>query len=226
MTLALATVDDLLTRTNAIDTGGDIRPLLRESLVSASIQLRHILKYGDNWGEQSQLVDTFQIDLSTSKRLNHERFLTFRLNFGFINEDTNTVKLRYGLSPDELDNAADIDAQFLRIDKEKGVVKFDTYGFQDSFISVYRRRIPANYYQYLFRITYDCGLPTKGTEDGRVYDNVPDWLYESCLIKARELYQLTNPAKDVKAADISGNLAYLVESKIRIIPLGIDPLVD
>lgn len=220
--IALASVDDLLSRTNALDVG-EIRPLLYECLVSATIQLRTILRFG-SWDAATGVVETFLIDWDSSKRLSHDRYLSFRLNNGFIDQGTTPVAVRYGISNDELDSAADLDAKFLDIDEEAGIVKFDTYGFQDSFISVYRRLLPYDYFDYLFRITYDHGLATKGTPDGKIYRNVPDWLSEACLIKAREIYQLTNPAIDVKAVQYSGNLQYLVEDKIRTLQLNIPPL--
>jgi hypothetical protein len=220
--IALASVDDLLSRTNALDVG-EIRPLLYECLVSATIQLRTILRFG-SWDAATGVVEEFFINRDQSKRIANNRFMSFRVNNGFIDESTTPVALRYGLSPDELDNAADLDAQFITVDAEAGLVKFDTYGFQDSFISVYRRRIPSDYFQYLFRITYDHGLLKKTTDEGKVYKDVPDWLTEACLIKAREIYQLTNPAIDVKAKDYSGNLAYLIDDKVRLVQLNIESM--
>lgn len=223
MATALATVDDLLSRTNALDVG-DIRPLLFECLVSATIQLRGILRFGD-WDKAAQVVETFQITGDQAKRLSTNRFLSFRVHNGLIDETTNRVLVRYGISEDQLDAAANLDAEFLKIDLEQGMVRFDTYGFQDSFISVYKRLLPSNYAGYLFRITYDHGLDTFNTADGKIYSNVPDWLKEATLIKAREIYQLTNPAVDVKAAAYSGNLQYLVEEYMRYEPLSVDPIV-
>jgi len=49
-------------------------------------------------------------------------------------------------------------------------------------------------------------------------------LVEAALIKGREIYQLTNPSKDVPADAFSGNLAYLVDNNIRVAPLHLDPL--
>ena len=217
----LASVDEMITRTNAIDAG-EIRPLFYQSLKSATIQLRSILRLG-NLDRTVGVVEEFWVDRDSAVRLQTNRFLPFRLANGFVNDDTNPVLLRYGISKDQLDAAADLDAQFVRVEKERGVVNFDNYGFQDSFISVYRRHIPSFYYNYLFRITYDHGFETKGTAEGKIYKGVPEWLSEMAVIKAREIYQLTNPATDVPADQFSGNLTYLVEDKMRWNPLAIDP---
>lgn len=219
MTLPLASVDDLILRINAIDAQG-LRPLLYQSLKSASIQLRDIFRLGE-LDAGVGVVEDFIVDRDTAIR--EQRYLPFRVSNAFIDEDTTAIEVLFGITEDDLTNATPIDPQFLKINKAKGTVKFDVTGFNSDLITI-SRRIPDNFFEYLFRITYDHGFAEKSTEDGRIYEGVPEWLHESALIKAREIYQLTNPSKDVKADAFSGNLAYFVDNNIRIAPLHLDPI--
>jgi len=219
MTFPLASVDDLITRINAIDAEG-LRPLLYESLKSATIQLREILRLGE-LDAGVQVVEDFLIDRDTAVR--GERYLKFRTHNAFIDETTNPVVMLFGITEDDLDNATPIDPKFLKINLEEGTIKFDVTGFNSDLITI-SRRIPDFFFEYLFRITYDHGLTTRGTSDGKIYRNPPDWLKEAGLIKGREIYQLTNPSKDIPADAFSGNLAYLVDNNLRIAPLHLDPI--
>lgn len=219
MTFPLASVDDLITRINAIDAEG-LRPLLYESLKSASIQLRDILRLGE-LDAGVQVVEDFLIDRDTAVR--GERYLKFRTQNAFIDETTNPVVVLFGITEDDLTAATPIDPKFLKINLEEGTVKFDVTGFNSDLITI-SRRIPDFFFEYLFRITYDHGLITRGTPDGKIYRNPPEWLKEAGLIKGREIYQLTNPSKDIPADAFSGNLAYLVDNNLRIAPLHLDPI--
>lgn len=219
MTLPLASVDDLILRINAIDATG-LRPLLYQSLKSATIQLKDILRLGE-LDAGVQVVEDFIVDRDTAVR--EARYLPFRVSNGFIDEDTNPIEVLFGITEDDLLSATPIDPMFLKINKEKGTVKFDVTGFNSDLITI-SRRIPDNFFEYIFRITYDHGFADKSTEDGRIYEGIPEWLSEAGLIKAREIYQLTNPSKDVPADAFSGNLAYLVDNNIRIAPLHLDPI--
>lgn len=219
MTFPLASVDDLITRINAIDAEG-LRPLLYESLKSATIQLREILRLGE-LDAGVQVVEDFLIDRDTAVR--GERYLKFRTHNAFIDETTNPVVMLFGITEDDLDNATPIDPKFLKINLEEGTIKFDVTGFNSDLITI-NRRIPDFFFEYLFRITYDHGLTTRGTPDGKIYRNPPEWLKEAGLIKGREIYQLTNPSKDIPADAFSGNLAYLVDNNLRIAPLHLDPI--
>jgi len=219
MTFPLASVDDLITRINAIDAEG-LRPLLYESLKSASIQLREILRLGE-LDAGVQVVEDFLIDRDTAVR--GERYLKFRVHNAFIDETTNPVVMLFGITEDDLASATPIDPMFLKINLEEGTIKFDVTGFNSDLITI-NRRIPDFFFEYLFRITYDHGLTTRGTPDGKIYRNPPEWLKEAGLIKGREIYQLTNPSKDIPADAFSGNLAYLVDNNLRIAPLHLDPI--
>jgi len=219
MTLPLASVDDLILRINAIDAQG-LRPLLYESLKSATIQLKDIFRLGE-LDAGVAVIEDFLIDRDTAVR--GERYLKFRVTNAFIDETTNSVDVLFGITEDDLVNATSIDPKFLKINTDKGTVKFDVTGFNSDLITI-SRRIPDFFFEYLFRITYDHGFANISTEDGRIYDGVPEWLKEAGLIKAREIYQLTNPSKDVPADAFSGNLAYLVDNNIRVAPLHLDPI--
>lgn len=219
MTFPLATVDDLIVRINAFDAT-DLRPLLYQSLKSATIQLKDIFRLGD-LDAGVGVIEDFLIDRDTAVR--EERFLKFRVTNAFINDDTTPVEVLFGITQSDLDSATPIDPQFLQINKETGTIKFDVTGFNSDLITI-SRRIPANFFEYIFRITYDHGFATRGSPDGKSYKGVPDWLSEAGLIKGREIYQLTNPSKDVKADAFSGNLAYLVDNNIRVAPLHLDPI--
>jgi len=219
MTFPLATVDELIIRINAIDAS-ELRPLLYQSLKSATIQLKDILRLGE-LDAKVGVVEDFLIDRDTAVR--GERYLKFRTTNGFIDEDTTPIEVLFGVTEDDLLNATPIDPKFLKVNKAEGTVKFDVTGFNSDLISI-SRRIPDFFFEYLFRITYDHGFATRGSADGKNYKGVPDWLVEAALIKGREIYQLTNPSKDVPADAFSGNLAYLVDNNIRVAPLHLDPL--
>lgn len=219
MSLPLASVDELIVRINAIDVQG-LRPLLYESLKSATIQLREIFRLGE-LDQGVAVIEDFLIDRDTAVR--GERYLKFRTTNGFVDETATAVEVLFGITESDLDNATPILPEFLKINLENGTIKFDVTGFNSDLITI-SRRIPDFFFEYLFRITYDHGFANKSTEDGRIYDGVPEWLKEAGLIKAREIYQLTNPSKDIPADAFSGNLAYLVDNKIRIAPLHLDPL--
>ncbi len=219
MTFPLASVDDLILRINAIDAEG-LRPLLYQSLKSATIQLRDILRLGE-LDAGVQVVEDFIIDRDTAIR--EARYLPFRLRNAFIDQSVTPIQVLFGITEDDLLSATPIDPMFLKINEEKGTVKFDVTGFNSDLITI-SRRIPENFFEYIFRITYDHGLTTRGTPDGKTYRNPPEWLKEAGLIKGREIYQLTNPSKDVDAAAFSGNLAYLVDNNLRISPLHLDPI--
>lgn len=219
MTFPLATVDELIVRINAIDAT-DLRPLLYQSLKSATIQLKDIFRLGE-LDAKVGVVEDFLIDRDTAVR--RERYLKFRVTNAFINDDTTPVEVLFGITEDDLISATPIDPKFLKINKETGTIKFDVTGFNSDLITI-SRRIPDFFFEYLFRITYDHGFATRGSSDGKSYRDVPDWLSEAGLIKGREIYQLTNPSKDVPADAFSGNLAYLVDNNIRVAPLHLDPL--
>ncbi len=219
MTFPLATVDELIVRINAIDAT-DLRPLLYQSLKSATIQLKDIFRLGE-LDAKVGVVEDFLINRDTAVR--GERYLKFRVTNAFINDDTTPVEVLFGITEDDLISATPIDPKFLKINKETGTIKFDVTGFNSDLITI-SRRIPDFFFEYLFRITYDHGFATRGSSDGKSYRDVPDWLSEAGLIKGREIYQLTNPSKDVPADAFSGNLAYLVDNNIRVAPLHLDPL--
>jgi len=219
---ALASVDELIIRINGID-GGDIRKTLYANLVSATIQLQGLARVGKLVQEVGK-IEEFEIDRDTAVR-DHERWLKFRLSNSFVDQTTTPVEVKYGVNQDDLDSASNspVDPSFVKINEERGTVWFDVWGFNGDIQSI-SRRIPQGFYQYIFRITYDYGLAEKGTKDGKVFTGVPDWLQESTLIKAREIYQLTNPSENNKAIDNSGNLSYLLDSNMRVAPLHLDPL--
>lgn len=219
MTFPLASVDELIVRINAIDAQG-LRPLLYESLKSSAIQLKDIFRLGE-LDAGVQVEEDFLIDRDTAVR--GERYLNFRTHNAFIDETTNPVVVLFGITEDDLVNATPIDPKFLKINLEEGTVKFDVTGFNSDLITI-SRRIPDFFFEYLFRITYDHGLTTRGTPDGTIYRNPPEWLKEAALIKGREIYQLTNPSKDIPADAFSGNLAYIVDNNLRINPLHLDPI--
>ena len=186
MTLPLASVDELILRINAIDAQG-LRPLLYESLKSATIQLRDILRLGE-LDAGVAVIEDFLIDRDTAVR--GERYLKFRTTNGFIDETTNAVQVLFGITEDDLLNATPIDPKFLKINTDKGTIKFDVTGFNSDLITI-SRRIPDFFFEYIFRITYDHGFVEKSTADGKIYNGVPEWLKEAGLIKGREIYQLT-----------------------------------
>jgi hypothetical protein len=221
---ALASVDELIPRVNGIDAG-DLRGVLYSSLVSATIQLQGIARIGKLVQEVGKSED-FQIDRDTANRVYEvERWFKFRLSNSFVDQTTNPIELRYGINAEDLDSADPVPAQFLKYNLERGTVWFDSFGFNSDITQpAISRRIPVNFFRYMFRITYDYGLATKGSKDGRLFTGVPDWLVESTLIKAREIYQLTNPSQDNKAIDNGGNLSYLLDSNMRVAPLHLDPL--
>jgi hypothetical protein len=220
---ALASVDDLIIRINGIDTGADIRKLLYSNLTSATIQLKDIARLG-KIVQAVQVSEEFLVDRDTALR--EERFLKMRLSNSFVDESVNVVKVIYGITQEDLDSPSQTpaDAKFVKVDHERGNVHFDMAGFNGDLTEpAISRRVPLNFYRYIFRVTYDYGLATKGSKEGKIFTGVPDWLEEAALIKAREIYQLTNPAQDNKAIDNSGNLAYLIDNNIRVAPLHLDP---
>lgn len=222
---ALASVDDLIVRINGIDTGADIRKLLYSNLTSATIQLKDILRLG-KITQEVQVSEEFLVDRDTALR--EERYLKMRLSNSFVDESTNLVKVIYGVTQEDLDNPnqTQADAKFVKVNHERGVVWFDMAGFNGDLTEpAISRRVPLNFYRYIFRVTYDYGLATKGSKEGKIFNGVPDWLEEAALIKGREIYQLTNPSQDNKAIDNSGNLAYLVDNNLRIEALHLDPLI-
>lgn len=214
MSFPLATVDDLRKSLGGHDSES-LRLILYSNLKSATFQLQTIFGIGNNFRETVGAVDTFLVDQDTGNK--RDRFMKFRLNQTFMNDDTTPFDIRFGLTEEDLDDTNPVDPVFLKIDKERGYVDFDLHEFQDSLISINRLRLPRNFTRWLFRITYDHGLPTKGTDEGKIFNqkNVPEWLQEAAMIKGREIYHLANPSKDVDAAQIAGNLEYLLAAHGR-----------
>ncbi len=213
MSTALATVEDLELRINATNTTGELTPLLYASLCSTTLHLTALLRV-PSLEFTVGAVDRFYVDREYSKRV--EQFIRFKLKNGFVNETTNPIELKYAFTVDDFTDAVAIESQYLSVDEDRGFVNFDVYGFRDSFIRIYANRIPANFEGYRFQITYDHGFEQKTLPEGKVYTGVPDWLYEAALIKGREIYQKTNPAKDVVTEDISSNLGLILDPHVRI----------
>lgn len=223
MTYALATIEDFSLRLGALEVS-DIENLLYSCLVSATVQLSVKLKNKDFSAVVSK-VDEFSLDYHTAFR--DDRYLSFTLNNGFIDSTTNAVSLVYGTTPDELDNATPVASKFLRIDEEKGLVILDLWGLQEAMPTAYRKLKPSSFYQYLFRITYDSGFASKSTSAGKEYTGVPAWLKELALLKAREIYFLTNPltSTDSQPKDSSINMSCLLDSHVRFFALSLTPII-
>jgi len=216
---ALTTVDQLILRINGVDHA-DLRPTLYANLVSATTQIKSIFRLG-NLDPTVGVVDDFYITRDIAKR--GDRYLHFKLTNGFVDQTTNALTAIYGGTEDDLSSAPIILDEFLKINEERGTVRFDSFGFNsDLSMPAISRRIAVNFIDFTFRITYDHGLAVGNTPDGKRYTGVPDWLEESALIKGREIYQITNPSKDNPADANAGNLEYLIADHIRIEPGHID----
>jgi len=223
---ALNTVDDFIVRLNGIEVS-DIRKLLYSSLASASLQLAMTLRT-NSFDEITGAVDEYSIDKQTAFR--DERYLSLKLTNGFVNTATNAVAVVFGTTKDDLDSATALDAEYVRVDKEKGLVIIDLWGLHGSGTVSSTRLQPSSLYQYLFRVTYDSGLATKATADGKVYTGVPLWLSELSLLKAREIYHYTNPILNsdgapLDAKSFSMNSHIIIENNIRLFSLALNPII-
>lgn len=221
MAKALTTVLKLLNRINAIDTG-DINKLLFQSLSSATTQLRSLIQT-KSFDATVGLSEDFFIDPNNKPITS--RFLKFRLSNGFVDETTNSLSLKYGLTEADLSTAVDIDTNFFSLDLEKGLVIFDTFEFVENSLSFRTINNSVNFSHYIFRITYDHGFTDSNTKEGKVYKGVPDWLEEIALIKGREIYQLTNPKKDKSPKENAMNLSILLDEHIRYNPTYLRPII-
>lgn len=223
MGVALTTIEALQSRINANAAGiGELTPLLFQCLSSATTQLVEKLETR-SFDATTGVVEDFVIP--TLYPLIDNRFIRFRLNHGLVDEGTNAVSVVYGITEEDLASATPVVAKFLRVDLEKGLVLFDNLGFSDDLVSIHRRITPDDRFSgYIFRITYDHGFDTSTKAYGKVYKLVPDWLVESALIKAREVYQLTIPSMDKSAGEISMNLDDMIGGKIRFFPTALRPL--
>lgn len=224
MAKGLASVADLQGRINANVAGvGDLSQLLASSLFSATTQLiEHLLI--KSFDATVAVVEDFIIP--ETYVLDDNRFLRFRLNNGLVSQTANSVSMVYGVTEADLASAPPVATEFRKIDEEKGLVYFDNLGFSDDLISIHRRISPDDRFTgYIFRITYDHGLAFTNTVDGDFYDDVPDWLQELALIKAREIYQLTIPSKDKKPASISMNFNDMLAGRIRYYPTALRPIL-
>lgn len=225
MGIALTNIEALQSRINANASGvGELTPLLFQCLSSATIQLVEKLETKP-FDAAVAVVEDFVIP--TLYPLVDNRFIRFRLNHGLLDVATNAVSVVYGVTEEDLTTATPVVAKFLRVDLEKGLVLFDNLGFSDDLVSIHRRITPDDRFSgYIFRITYDHGFDTSTKSYGKVYKSVPDWLVESSLIKAREIYQLTVPSMDKSASDISMNLEDMIGGKIRFYPTALRPLLS
>lgn len=225
MVKALATVEDLQGRINANASGvGELAPLLFQCLTSATTQLLATIGTKSFDAAVAVVEDFVLPDLYP---LVDNRYVRFRLNSGMIDESTNTVKVVYGITEEDLASATTIESKFIKVDTEKGLVLFDNLGFSNDLVSIHRRISPDDRFSgYVFRITYDHGLASSTKTYGKIYKAVPDWLREAALIKAREVYQLTVPAKERKATESSINLDELINGRIRFFPTALRPLLS
>ncbi len=220
--LPLVTTTQLEGRINAVNTG-DLDNVLYATLSSTTTQLKEILLHGE-FSQGADVVEDFYIPERI--QINNQRFIDFKLNNGFIDQSTSTVKLQLAFTQEDLANGTEIDSQYLKIDEEKGYVTLDTIQLDSNLFSVYNTTRRIDYWEgYLFRITYDHGLSEKGTAQGKVYNNVPDWLQECAMIKGREIYQYTVPSKDKTPKDFSANLAAIADRHVRFRPYAIEAMV-
>jgi len=206
MAAALTTPQALLDRIYGYDSG-DIKELLQRCLESASVQLAAMIQ-SESFDRVAAAKDLFVIrdaDLSFMGRI-----MDLRLRRGFVDEDTTPVVIRCGGTMD-LSAEDPLPTGVYRVDKEAGFVSIDWLALTD--VTGCRRLTDQ-----VIEVTYDAGLNTKTGDIGKEYIGVPDWLKEAALIKGREIYQLTNPAKDKVATDVSVNLHQLIEPHLRAKP--------
>lgn len=192
---------------------------LLSALESATLYLESILKTGF---EAGSYVDDFKIPRpGTGVDLNEP---VFRLANGFVDQSGTVVAVKLAYSRADMASAPVADADFYRVNEEKGLVRLSS-GFFAEYV------IPSvgtyESLEMLYRVEYDAGFQTTTVaNEGDYYTGVPGWLKEAALVMAMELYAHgQNCTKDdVDKAAGCGLVRQMISNKIRVYPNAVTAL--
>lgn len=228
----LAKVDDLVTRGGFKDIE-DLRIVLASHLEASTIHLQ--TKIRSRFDRVTDFEDFFYID--SEQQPFSTGFVNLRTRTGSIRTEAGMVQiyLRRGfVDPDPLltfkiersfelqdfktgVQVFEIDNDFVNINHERGIL---TITDSDPAIGLFLEpRIDREF----LRVTYTAGFKLKniGGQDGKVFQNVPDWLEDAAILRAIMMYGLgtgCSREESQKCRALAGGLDALVEPFMRFHP--------
>lgn len=212
--MKLVKVDDVRGRGRLADID-EINDALSLSIDAATLHLEALIRTKFT---QATYTDKYWID--SEERPFTDQFITLYLKNGYVDSGS-SVTVRVSSTLEDLATADPIDAAYLHIDYEKGLVMITGTDAIRTMWSTPNRMF--------CQITYTAGFTSSNTAYGAVATaaEVPDWLKEAATLTAVGFFNGDDncTAEDAKSKGGGLNIFQLSQGHIRFEPSAIKPLI-
>ncbi len=216
----LATVEDVRGR-GSIPESDDVNTRISIALDSATIHLASALRTTFDL-----TVNSDQYWVSPHEFPYTDQFVKLFLKQGFVDKDSNApnpYELRFAALLVDLASADLVEDEFLKRDDDKGqllITGWDGAGAANST----SLRLFTFSGEFFAQLDYTAGFSTKGSNFGKIFRDVPDWLEEAATMTALQIYREGCGELEGKAAAWA-IIHALIEQYIRFMPSALKPLV-